>query len=149
MRTISSCSSPLRFDSLAQVFVPQVFVGEKSNGITAIHGLLEMLNPKGAVVTIDAMGTQRPAPEISWKKAATTSSASKATMVAHTTKSATNSPLPYGGSTPEISTRHRNSAANHSILRRIALYARNRMCGPAISRNSLAKREMRAPSRLP
>lgn len=35
------------------------FVGEKSNEITAIPALLDMLNLDGAVVTIDAMGTQR------------------------------------------------------------------------------------------
>lgn len=37
----------------------QAFVDEKSNEITAIPELLKMLNIKGAVVTIDAMGTQR------------------------------------------------------------------------------------------
>ena len=37
----------------------QTFVGEKSNEITAIPKLLKLLNIKGAVVTIDAMGTQR------------------------------------------------------------------------------------------
>ena len=37
----------------------RLFVGEKSNEITAIPKLLKLLNIKGAVVTIDAMGTQR------------------------------------------------------------------------------------------
>ena len=37
----------------------QAFVGEKSNEIKAIPELLKMLNLKGAVVTLDAMGTQR------------------------------------------------------------------------------------------
>ena len=37
----------------------QAFVSEKSNEITAIPKLLKMLNIQGAVVTIDAMGTQR------------------------------------------------------------------------------------------
>jgi predicted transposase YbfD/YdcC len=37
----------------------QAFVTEKSNEITAIPELLKMLNLKGAVVTLDAMGTQR------------------------------------------------------------------------------------------
>lgn len=37
----------------------QTFVGEKSNEITAIPELLDLLNLKGSVVTIDAMGTQR------------------------------------------------------------------------------------------
>ena len=37
----------------------QAFVSEKSNEITAIPELLGMLNLKGAVITIDAMGTQR------------------------------------------------------------------------------------------
>jgi predicted transposase YbfD/YdcC len=43
----------------AGITLAQAFVGEKSNEITAIPELLEMLNLKGAVVTIDAMGTQR------------------------------------------------------------------------------------------
>lgn len=37
----------------------QTFVGDKSNEIAAMPELLAMLNLKGAVVTIDAMGTQR------------------------------------------------------------------------------------------
>jgi predicted transposase YbfD/YdcC len=37
----------------------QVKVDEKSNEITAIPKLLEMLDLKGAIITIDAMGTQR------------------------------------------------------------------------------------------
>jgi len=37
----------------------QAFVSDKSNEITAIPELLQMLNLKGAVITIDAMGTQR------------------------------------------------------------------------------------------
>jgi predicted transposase YbfD/YdcC len=37
----------------------QAFVDEKSNEITAIPELLKMLNLEGAVVSIDAMGTQR------------------------------------------------------------------------------------------
>ena len=37
----------------------QVAVNEKSNEITAIPKLLEMLNLKGALVTIDAMGCQK------------------------------------------------------------------------------------------
>lgn len=41
------------------ITLAQAFVGEKTNEITAIPKLLEMLNLKGAVVTIDAMGTQR------------------------------------------------------------------------------------------
>ena len=41
------------------ITLAQAFVGEKTNEITAIPELLEMLNLKGAVVTIDAMGTQR------------------------------------------------------------------------------------------
>jgi predicted transposase YbfD/YdcC len=43
----------------AGITLAQTFVGEKTNEITAIPELLEMLNLKGAVVTIDAMGTQR------------------------------------------------------------------------------------------
>lgn len=41
------------------VTLAQTFVDEKSNEITAIPELLKMLNLKSAVVTIDAMGTQR------------------------------------------------------------------------------------------
>jgi predicted transposase YbfD/YdcC len=40
------------------ITLAQSFVGEKSNEITAIPELLKMLNLKGAVVSIDAMGTQ-------------------------------------------------------------------------------------------
>lgn len=45
------------------ITLAQAFVGEKTNEITAIPQLLEMLNLKGAIVTIDAMGTQRPIAE--------------------------------------------------------------------------------------
>jgi len=41
------------------ITLAQAFVDEKSNEITAIPELLKMLNLQGAVVTIDAMGTQR------------------------------------------------------------------------------------------
>ena len=41
------------------VVVGQVKVADKSNEITAIPKLLDMLTNKGAVVTIDAMGCQR------------------------------------------------------------------------------------------
>jgi predicted transposase YbfD/YdcC len=37
----------------------QAFVGEKTNEITAIPTLLQMLTLKSASATIDAMGTQR------------------------------------------------------------------------------------------
>jgi hypothetical protein len=43
----------------AGITLAQAFVGEKTNEITAIPELLEMLNLKGAIVTIDAMETQR------------------------------------------------------------------------------------------
>ncbi len=41
------------------ITLAQTFVSEKSNEITAIPELLKMLNIEDAVVTIDAMGTQR------------------------------------------------------------------------------------------
>lgn len=44
----------------AQLSLGQVAVQDKSNEITAIPRLLEMLNLEGALVTIDAMGTQKP-----------------------------------------------------------------------------------------
>jgi hypothetical protein len=40
------------------ITLAQSFVGEKSNEIKAIPELLKMLNLKGTVVSIDAMGTQ-------------------------------------------------------------------------------------------
>lgn len=43
----------------AGVTLAQTFVGDKSNEITAMPELLAMLNLKSAVVTIDAVGTQR------------------------------------------------------------------------------------------
>jgi hypothetical protein len=43
----------------AGITLAQTFVGDKTNEITAIPELLAMLNLKAAVVTIDAMGTQR------------------------------------------------------------------------------------------
>jgi predicted transposase YbfD/YdcC len=42
----------------AGLVLAQRAVGDKSNEITAIPGLLEMLDLKGAIVSIDAMGTQ-------------------------------------------------------------------------------------------
>jgi len=42
-----------------QILLGQVAVDEKSNEITAIPKLLEMLELKGAIITIDAMGCQR------------------------------------------------------------------------------------------
>ena len=45
--------------SAARLTLGQVAVAEKSNEITAIPRLLEILNVKGALVTIDAMGCQK------------------------------------------------------------------------------------------
>jgi predicted transposase YbfD/YdcC len=42
-----------------QLLLGQIAVDEKSNEITAVPRLLELLNLKGATVTLDAMGTQR------------------------------------------------------------------------------------------
>lgn len=42
-----------------QLVLGQIRVDEKSNEITALPKLLDLLNLKGATVTIDAMGTQR------------------------------------------------------------------------------------------
>ncbi len=41
------------------VVLGQVKVSDKSNEITAIPKLLEILNLEGCIITIDAMGTQR------------------------------------------------------------------------------------------
>ena len=42
-----------------KLVIGQRKVDDKSNEITAIPELLELLNIKGAIVTIDAMGCQR------------------------------------------------------------------------------------------
>lgn len=41
-----------------RLFLGQVKVHNKSNEITAIPALLEMLDISGCIITIDAMGTQ-------------------------------------------------------------------------------------------
>lgn len=46
------------FDSASQLVPGQLPCAEKSNEITAIPDLIEMIDVKGALVTIDAMGTQ-------------------------------------------------------------------------------------------
>ncbi len=235
----------------AGITLAQAFVGEKTNEITAIPELLDMLNLKGVVITIDAMGTQRaiaskivekggdyilgvkgnqgrlhdeirdqfafalrqldpgnldpqrwsfaqtkghghdrsetrqimvchdlgwmdPAIREDWKHLSCAIMVHRHTVVgAGKTRSETSY---YMSSLEEAraaellayirghwdienrchwvldaiyredhnQTRDRNSAANHSILRRMALNAHNRMPGPAKSRNSLPKREMRA-----
>lgn len=43
----------------ARLVLGQVAIEEKSNEITAIPELLELLQSEGCIVTIDAMGTQR------------------------------------------------------------------------------------------
>jgi predicted transposase YbfD/YdcC len=53
LHTVSAWSSEHR------LVLGEVAVASKSNEITAIPVLLELLNLKGAVVTIDAMGTQK------------------------------------------------------------------------------------------
>ena len=50
----------------------QVAVDAKSNEITAIPQLLELLDLKDCVVTIDAAGCQKESPHASWTRAATT-----------------------------------------------------------------------------
>ena len=57
----------------------QLATGAKSNGITAIPKLLELLDLKGCTVTIDAMGCQKKLPGRSSIRAATTCLPSKAT----------------------------------------------------------------------
>lgn len=48
--------------SEARLTLGQVAVDEKSNEITAIPRLLELLNVQGALITIDAMGCQKRSP---------------------------------------------------------------------------------------
>ena len=50
--------------SESKIVLGQVKVNEKSNEITAIPELLEILNIKGCTITIDAMGTQKSIAEI-------------------------------------------------------------------------------------
>ncbi len=57
----------------------QVTVDDKSNEITAIPRLLELLDLKGALVTIDAMGCQKEIAKKVVQGAATTSWPSKTT----------------------------------------------------------------------
>ena len=61
-RTKDSAHRPLHvvsaFSSEARLVLGQLACEEKSNEITAIPKLLEMLEIKGCIVTIDAMGTQ-------------------------------------------------------------------------------------------
>ncbi len=58
------CLSPALFSkpylgaSEQRLVLAQVKVEEKSNEITAIPALLELLDITGAIITIDAMGTQ-------------------------------------------------------------------------------------------
>ncbi len=47
------------WETEARLVLGQVAVEEKSNEITAIPELLELLQLEGCIVTIDAMGTQR------------------------------------------------------------------------------------------
>ena len=47
------------FATEARLVLAQQAVDEKSNEITAIPKLLKLLNLKGHIVTIDAMGTQK------------------------------------------------------------------------------------------
>ncbi len=171
----------------AGITLGQAFVGEKTNEITAIPQLLEMLNLKGAVVTIDAMGTQRAIAEKIVKNGGDYILSVKGNqglaclMMVHRhtllgagkTRSETSY---YMSSLKDVhapamlgyvrghwaienschwvldaiyredhnQTRDRNSAANHSILRRMALNAHNRMPFEGKKRKSLPKRELRA-----
>ncbi len=46
------------WSSQYRLVLGQVKVADKSNEITAIPALLELLNMAGCIITIDAMGTQ-------------------------------------------------------------------------------------------
>jgi len=58
------------FAARQRLVLGQIKVNEKSNEITAIPALIEMLEIEGAVVTIDAMGCQRAIAELILKKKA-------------------------------------------------------------------------------
>ena len=61
-RTEDAGKKPLHvvsaFDSSRQLVLGQKACAEKSNEITAIPDLLRILNIRGAIITIDAIGTQ-------------------------------------------------------------------------------------------
>lgn len=65
----------------------QIAVREKQNEITAILQLLDLLDLRGATVTIDAIGCQRQIAGRSWKSRPTTSCASRRTSRRCTTAS--------------------------------------------------------------
>jgi predicted transposase YbfD/YdcC len=58
------------FSARQRLVLGQIKVSEKSNEITAIPALLEMMEIEGAVITIDAMGCQRAIAETILKKKA-------------------------------------------------------------------------------
>jgi predicted transposase YbfD/YdcC len=58
------------FAARQRLVLGQIKVNEKSNEITAIPALLEMMEIEGAVITIDAMGCQRAIAELILKKKA-------------------------------------------------------------------------------
>ena len=58
------------FAARQRLVLGQIKVNEKSNEITAIPALIEMMEIEGAVVTIDAMGCQRAIAELILKKKA-------------------------------------------------------------------------------
>ena len=179
----------------AGITLAQAFVGEKTNEITAIPELLEMLNLKGAIVTIDAMGTQDTGHDRSetrqimvchdldwmdqdirkdWKGLSSVIMVHRHTLLAAgKTRSGTSYYMSSLQGVPALEllgyirghwsienrchwvldaiyredhnqTRDRQSAANHSTLRRMALNGHNPMPFEGKKRKSLPKRELRA-----
>ena len=107
----------------AGITLAQAFVGEKTNEITAIPQLLEMLNLKGAVVTIDGMDTRRAIAE-------------------KIVKNGDDYILSVKGNQGRLHDETRDQFT--FALRRMALNAHNRMPFEGKKRKSLAKRELRA-----
>lgn len=94
------------------VTLAQEFVGEKSNEITAIPALLEMLDLQGQIISIDAMGTQTAIAQAIIEKKPTTYSRSKATKETSTKKHKTNFTTPCATST---SAKRKAGASTQSV----------------------------------
>jgi len=91
------------------VVLGQVKTDDKSNEITAIPELLDFVDVKGALVSIDAAGTQTAIAEKIVDKAATTCSRSRATSPRCTLRSSSTSLVPRTASGSLASTRPKST----------------------------------------
>ena len=111
----------------------QVVVDAKSNEITAIPKLLEILDLSGCLVTIDAMGCQTESPRRSSPRARITSWPSRTINPRCATASATSSPimrptiLPASKSADMKHTNEDTGAMKHALIMSVQ---RRRLAGP-------------------